>query len=105
MIDLFIPPVVRPRGAVLVLKAGVWKEKLPRAEYYRRWYEENREKRLQAMRDRYQNNKEAYKAKAKKWAAENRAKRLAIQQRSNRRAAFAALQFEGTDLPAAAEVA
>lgn len=100
MIDLFYPPVVRPRSATIVHRiepaAGdeePYSEIVPRkkrglskrAAYHRKYHAKNRAARLKRMRENYEAKTAEYFARAKKWAAENPKKYNEIQKQNQRR--------------------
>lgn len=84
MLDLFLPKIKRLHGPTIDSRltpqeqARKEKDRLQAQKYYAR----NRDRLLAMMKARYQARKDEYKAKSKKWDAENPEKRKAIRRRS-----------------------
>lgn len=86
LLDLFVPPVVRPKSNARVHLAADERTKREKARLrMARWYAENRERRLASMKARYEANKAEYIAKARKWDRENPEKRIEIRRANSRR--------------------
>lgn len=83
MIDLFV--VVPPKRAVPRVHLLEESPESKRREYEREWYLKNREKRLAAMKARYESRRAEYIEKAKAWAAQNREKVRKIKRNSKLR--------------------
>lgn len=94
MIDLFLPPKVRKRAVSRIepdpesteIAHGRIRKEGPRSAYYRKWHAENRAKRLQQMRDRYEANKQEYIDRAKAWCAAHPELTRQIKRANGRRA-------------------
>lgn len=99
MIDLFVPPVVRPQSASLVHRIEPTIDEDPyspivprkrrgqskRAAYYRKYHAEKREQRLKRMKEYYRTHKAEHVARARKWRELNPKQYKAIQKENQRR--------------------
>lgn len=99
MIELFLPPIVRPPSATFVHRiepmAGddEFKELIPRkrkgqstrAAYNRKYHTENRAQRLKQMKAYYEDHKKEHSARARKWRLENPEQYALIQKENQRR--------------------